>query len=111
MKINTKDEQCSMHLYYFLLIPTFTMQSLNESASRLFCSGEETNVEEGIAIMDEAVIPCLHLMSRDSSLSQEDRDTMESIRSHWCCCLGQDMTGKTRLNNVSAHLLTMSSVS
>uniref|UniRef100_A0A671W0J4 ubiquitinyl hydrolase 1 n=1 Tax=Sparus aurata TaxID=8175 RepID=A0A671W0J4_SPAAU len=51
----------------------------------------ETNVEEGIAIMDEAVIPCLHLMSRDSSLSQEDRDAMESIRSHWCCCLGQDM--------------------
>ncbi|XP_036975996.1 ubiquitin carboxyl-terminal hydrolase 28 isoform X3 [Acanthopagrus latus] len=68
------------------------LTSLNESASRLFCSGEETNVEEGIAIMDEAVIPCLHLMSRDSSLSQEDRDTMESIRSHWCCCLGQDMT-------------------
>uniref|UniRef100_A0A671W1D7 Ubiquitin carboxyl-terminal hydrolase n=1 Tax=Sparus aurata TaxID=8175 RepID=A0A671W1D7_SPAAU len=67
------------------------LTSLNESASRLFCSGEETNVEEGIAIMDEAVIPCLHLMSRDSSLSQEDRDAMESIRSHWCCCLGQDM--------------------
>lgn len=64
---------------------------LNESASKLFCSGEEGNVEEGVAIMDEAVIPCLHLMSRDSALTQEDRDTMESIRSHWCCCLGQDM--------------------
>uniref|UniRef100_A0A8C9YSS7 Ubiquitin carboxyl-terminal hydrolase n=1 Tax=Sander lucioperca TaxID=283035 RepID=A0A8C9YSS7_SANLU len=67
------------------------LTALNESASRLFCSGEETNVEEGIAIMDEAVIPCLHLMSRDSALSHEDRDAMESIRSHWCCCLGQDM--------------------
>ncbi|XP_045896858.1 ubiquitin carboxyl-terminal hydrolase 28 [Micropterus dolomieu] len=67
------------------------LTALNESASRLFCSGEETNVEEGVAIMDEAVIPCLHLMSRDSALSQEDRDAMESIRSHWCCCLGQDM--------------------
>ncbi|XP_028276809.1 ubiquitin carboxyl-terminal hydrolase 28 isoform X3 [Parambassis ranga] len=67
------------------------LTALNESASRLFCSGEETKVEEGIAIMDEAVIPCLHLMSRDSSLCQEDRDAMESIRSHWCCCLGQDM--------------------
>ncbi|XP_034744925.1 ubiquitin carboxyl-terminal hydrolase 28 isoform X3 [Etheostoma cragini] len=67
------------------------LTTLNESASRLFCSGEETNVEEGIAIMDEAVIPCLHLMSRDSALSHEDRDAMESIRSHWCCCLGQDM--------------------
>ncbi|KAM9347950.1 ubiquitin carboxyl-terminal hydrolase 28 isoform 2-T2 [Symphorus nematophorus] len=67
------------------------LTTLNENASRLFCSGEETNVEEGIAIMDEAVIPCLHLMSRDSALCQEDRDAMESIRSHWCCCLGQDM--------------------
>ncbi|KAF1378226.1 hypothetical protein PFLUV_G00188330 [Perca fluviatilis] len=67
------------------------LTGLNESASQLFCSGEETNVEEGIAIMDEAVIPCLHLMSRDSALSHEDRDAMESIRSHWCCCLGQDM--------------------
>ncbi|XP_044077692.1 ubiquitin carboxyl-terminal hydrolase 28 isoform X3 [Siniperca chuatsi] len=67
------------------------LTALNESASQLFCSGEETSVEEGVTIMDEAVIPCLHLMSRDSALSQEDRDAMESIRSHWCCCLGQDM--------------------
>ncbi|XP_022616558.1 ubiquitin carboxyl-terminal hydrolase 28 isoform X2 [Seriola dumerili] len=67
------------------------LTALNESASRLFCSGEESKVEEGVAIMDEVVIPCLHLMSRDSALSQEDRDAMESIRSHWCCCLGQDM--------------------
>ncbi|KAM9332124.1 ubiquitin carboxyl-terminal hydrolase 28 isoform 2-T2 [Pholidichthys leucotaenia] len=65
--------------------------ALNDSASRLFRSGEESKVEEGIAIMDEAVIPCLHLMSRDSALSQEDQDAMESIRSHWCCCLCQDM--------------------
>nr|XP_057942447.1 ubiquitin carboxyl-terminal hydrolase 28 isoform X1 [Doryrhamphus excisus]XP_057942448.1 ubiquitin carboxyl-terminal hydrolase 28 isoform X1 [Doryrhamphus excisus]XP_057942449.1 ubiquitin carboxyl-terminal hydrolase 28 isoform X1 [Doryrhamphus excisus] len=65
--------------------------TLNESATRLFASGEENKVEEGVAIMDEVVIPCLHLMSRESQLSQEDRDTMESIRSQWCCCLGQDM--------------------
>ncbi|XP_034461678.1 ubiquitin carboxyl-terminal hydrolase 28 isoform X1 [Hippoglossus hippoglossus] len=67
------------------------LTALNESASRLFCSGEESKVEEGVAVMDEAVIPCLHLMSRDLVLSQEDRDVTESIRSHWCCCLGQDM--------------------
>uniref|UniRef100_A0A669CGY5 Ubiquitin carboxyl-terminal hydrolase n=1 Tax=Oreochromis niloticus TaxID=8128 RepID=A0A669CGY5_ORENI len=68
-----------------------TTQALNENASQLFCSGEEAKVEEGITIMDEAVIPCLHLMSRDSTLPQEDRDAMEAIRSHWCCCLGRDM--------------------
>nr|XP_020454301.1 ubiquitin carboxyl-terminal hydrolase 28 isoform X3 [Monopterus albus] len=67
------------------------LTALNESASQLFCSGEESKVEEGVAIMDEAVIPCLHLMSRDLALSQEDRDAMEGTPSHWCCCLSQDM--------------------
>ncbi|XP_029957407.1 ubiquitin carboxyl-terminal hydrolase 28 isoform X2 [Salarias fasciatus] len=67
------------------------LTTLNENASRLFCSGEESKVEDGLSIMDEAVIPCLHLMSRDSAPSQEDRDAMENIRSHWCRCLGQDM--------------------
>ncbi|KAM9780737.1 ubiquitin carboxyl-terminal hydrolase 28 isoform X3 [Syngnathus typhle] len=66
------------------------LTSLNERATRLFASGDESKVEDSVAIMDEAVIPCLHLMSREVS-SQEDRDTMESIRSQWCCCLGQDM--------------------
>uniref|UniRef100_A0A3B4A0L9 Ubiquitin carboxyl-terminal hydrolase n=1 Tax=Periophthalmus magnuspinnatus TaxID=409849 RepID=A0A3B4A0L9_9GOBI len=67
------------------------MQTLNESASRWFCCGEEDKVTEALALMDECVIPCLHLMSRDPALTQEDRDTLESIRSHWCCCLSQDM--------------------
>ncbi|XP_077402835.1 ubiquitin carboxyl-terminal hydrolase 28 isoform X2 [Vanacampus margaritifer] len=67
------------------------LTTLNESATRLFASGDESKVEEGVAIMDEVVIPCLHLMSRETPPSQEDRDTMESIRSQWCCCLGQDM--------------------
>ncbi|XP_061608028.1 ubiquitin carboxyl-terminal hydrolase 28 isoform X2 [Phyllopteryx taeniolatus] len=67
------------------------LTTLNESATRLFASGDECKVEEGVAIMDEVVIPCLHLMSREVPPSQEDRDTMESIRSQWCCCLGQDM--------------------
>uniref|UniRef100_A0A8C6UGZ3 Ubiquitin carboxyl-terminal hydrolase n=1 Tax=Neogobius melanostomus TaxID=47308 RepID=A0A8C6UGZ3_9GOBI len=67
------------------------LTTLNESASRLFCSGDEDKVKEALAIMDESVIPCLHLMSRDSALSQEERDALESIRSQWCCCLSHDM--------------------
>lgn len=80
-----------------------TLQALNESASRLFCSGAESSVEEGTAIMDEVVIPCLHLMSRDPALCQEDQDAMESIRNHWCCCLSQDMDGESHL--AMSHLL------
>lgn len=94
-----------MFSIFLLILPTSTTQALNEKASKLFCSGEETNVEEGIATMDEAVIPCLHLMSRDSALSQEDRDTMENIRSHWCCCLGQDMDGEISWINTSAYFI------
>ena len=78
---------------------TSTTQALNQRASQLFSSGDETGVEEGVAVMNEVVIPCLHLMSRDSSLSQEDRDAMESIRSHWCCCLGKDMDGEMPSQN------------
>ncbi|KAM4619759.1 ubiquitin carboxyl-terminal hydrolase 28 [Polymixia lowei] len=67
------------------------LTALNESASRLFCSSEESEVEEGVAIMNDAVIPCLHLISREAGIAQEDRDVMEDIRSHWCSCLGKDM--------------------
>lgn len=67
------------------------LTALNESASQLFCSGDACKVDEGVCIMDEAVIPCLHLMGRDPAVTLEDRDAMENIRSRWCCCLGRDM--------------------
>ncbi|KAM9728442.1 ubiquitin carboxyl-terminal hydrolase 28 isoform 1-T1 [Menidia menidia] len=87
----TKGEKYGVNRSLIAVYRRKCLTALNERASRLFSSGEESKIEEGVAIMDEAVIPCLHLMSRDSASLQEDRDTMESIRSHWCCCLGQDM--------------------
>lgn len=69
------------------------MQELNENAATMFKSGEESDVEEGVTIMNDCVIPCIHLMVRDS-ITQEDMDAIEAIRSHWCSCLGQDMDGK-----------------
>lgn len=47
---------------------------------------------EGVTIMNECVIPCMHLMVRDS-VSQEDLDVIELIRNCWCSYLGQDMDG------------------
>lgn len=44
-------------------------------------------------IMNDCVIPCMHLMVRDS-ITQEDMDAIEAIRSHWCSYLGQDMDGE-----------------
>lgn len=69
-------------------------KALNESATQLFCSGNQSSVDEGVAIMDEVVIPCLHLMSRDPALSQEDQEAMEGVRSHWCSCLSRSMDGE-----------------
>uniref|UniRef100_A0A8C8HGM7 ubiquitinyl hydrolase 1 n=1 Tax=Oncorhynchus tshawytscha TaxID=74940 RepID=A0A8C8HGM7_ONCTS len=54
-------------------------------------SGEVSDVEEGMIIMNEAVIPCMHLMSRPDMVSQEDLDTMEAVRNHWCSYLGVDL--------------------
>ncbi|KAK6322521.1 hypothetical protein J4Q44_G00073130 [Coregonus suidteri] len=67
------------------------LKEVNDNAATLFRSGEVSDVEEGVIIMNEAVIPCMHLMSRPDMVSQEDLDTMEAIRSHWCSYLGVDL--------------------
>lgn len=69
---------------------------MNDNAATLFRSGEVSDVEEGMIIMNEAVIPCMHLMSRPDMVSQEDLDTMEAIRSHWCSYLEMDLDGEDR---------------
>uniref|UniRef100_A0AAR2LFH2 Ubiquitin carboxyl-terminal hydrolase n=1 Tax=Pygocentrus nattereri TaxID=42514 RepID=A0AAR2LFH2_PYGNA len=63
---------------------------LNENAATLFKTGEENDVEEAVTIMNDCVIPCMHLMVRDS-ISQEDMEVIEAIRNHWCSYLEQDM--------------------
>ncbi|KTF95239.1 hypothetical protein cypCar_00022966 [Cyprinus carpio] len=63
---------------------------LNESAATLFKSPDANDVAEAETIMNECIIPCMHLMVRDS-VSQEDLDVIELIRSCWCSYLGQDM--------------------
>ncbi|XP_071195114.1 ubiquitin carboxyl-terminal hydrolase 28-like isoform X9 [Salvelinus alpinus] len=67
------------------------LKEMNDNAATLFRSGEVSDMEEGMIIMNEAVIPCMHLMSRPDMVSQEDLDTMEAVRSHWCSYLGVDL--------------------
>uniref|UniRef100_A0A671RYR1 Ubiquitin carboxyl-terminal hydrolase n=1 Tax=Sinocyclocheilus anshuiensis TaxID=1608454 RepID=A0A671RYR1_9TELE len=66
------------------------LKELNENAATLFKSPDENDVAEAVTIMNECIIPCMHLMVRDS-VSQEDLDVIELIRSCWCSYLGQDM--------------------
>ncbi|XP_056910929.1 ubiquitin carboxyl-terminal hydrolase 28 isoform X3 [Takifugu flavidus] len=94
-EINTtllkKGEKFAVEQTVITLFRRKCLTALNESATQLFCSGTEASVDEGVAIMDEVVIPCLHLMSRDPALSQEDQEAMERVRSHWCSCLSRSM--------------------
>ncbi|NWU99597.1 UBP28 hydrolase, partial [Upupa epops] len=62
---------------------------LNEVAASLFVSCEETGVAEGVSILNELIIPCMHLMS-NFEISREDLDAMEVMRSRWCSYLGRD---------------------
>uniref|UniRef100_A0A663M1G7 ubiquitinyl hydrolase 1 n=2 Tax=Athene cunicularia TaxID=194338 RepID=A0A663M1G7_ATHCN len=67
---------------------------LNEVAASLFVSCEEACVAEGIGILNELIIPCMHLMNK-FEISKEDLDAIEVMRNRWCSYLGQeDMDAK-----------------
>ncbi|XP_071432407.1 ubiquitin carboxyl-terminal hydrolase 28 isoform X2 [Pithys albifrons albifrons] len=70
---------------------------LNEVAASLFISCEEAHVSEGVSILNELIIPCMHLMN-NFDISREDLDAIEVMRSHWCSYLGrEDMDAKLQM--------------
>ncbi|KAI7795734.1 putative ubiquitin carboxyl-terminal hydrolase 28 [Triplophysa rosa] len=85
-----KGEKRGVDLSLIALYRRKCLQELNENAATMFKKQDENDVAEGVAIMNEFVIPCMHLMVRDS-ISQEDLDVIELIRNCWCSHLGQDM--------------------
>ncbi|XP_051788236.1 ubiquitin carboxyl-terminal hydrolase 28 isoform X3 [Erpetoichthys calabaricus] len=66
------------------------LKELNENAARLFDCGEETDVAECMRIMNDIVIPCMHLMITND-ICKEDLDAIETLRNRWCSYLGQDI--------------------
>lgn len=82
-----------MHGALILILTVVILQELNENAATLFKSSEQSDVEEGVTVLNDYVIPCMHLMVRDS-ITQEDMDAIDAIRSHWCSYLGQEMDGE-----------------
>ncbi|XP_061869875.1 ubiquitin carboxyl-terminal hydrolase 28 isoform X2 [Colius striatus] len=70
---------------------------LNEAAASLFVSCEEARVAEGISILNELIIPCMHLMN-SFEISKEDLDAIEDMRNRWCSYLGrEDMDAKLQM--------------
>ncbi|NWT82895.1 UBP28 hydrolase, partial [Lanius ludovicianus] len=70
---------------------------LNELAASLFVSCEEAHVSEGVSILNELIIPCMHLMN-NLEISKEDLDAIEVMRNRWCSYLGrEDMDAKLQM--------------
>ncbi|NWV79706.1 UBP28 hydrolase, partial [Dasyornis broadbenti] len=70
---------------------------LNEVAASLFVSCEEARVSEGVSILNELIIPCMHLMN-NFEISKEDLDAIEVMRNRWCSYLGrEDMDAKLQM--------------
>ncbi|NWY06774.1 UBP28 hydrolase, partial [Nothoprocta ornata] len=62
---------------------------LNEVAASLFVSGEEARVAEGVSILNELIIPCMHLII-NNDISKDDLDAVEVMRNRWCSYLGRE---------------------
>uniref|UniRef100_A0A8C2TI80 Ubiquitin carboxyl-terminal hydrolase n=1 Tax=Coturnix japonica TaxID=93934 RepID=A0A8C2TI80_COTJA len=80
---------------------------LNEVASSLFVSCEEADVAEGISILNELIIPCVHLIN-NFDISREDMDAIEVMRNCWCSYLGRedmDASLQIRLGELLPRLL------
>ncbi|XP_075630514.1 ubiquitin carboxyl-terminal hydrolase 28 isoform X7 [Balearica regulorum gibbericeps] len=70
---------------------------LNEVAASLFVSRDEARVAEGVSILNELIIPCMHLMN-SFEISKEDLDAIEVMRNRWCSYLGrEDMDAKLQM--------------
>ncbi|XP_060124533.1 ubiquitin carboxyl-terminal hydrolase 28 isoform X4 [Zootoca vivipara] len=69
---------------------------LNDAAAALFESSNELSVDEGVNILNELIIPCMHLIINNDT-SKDDLDAVEIMRNRWCAYLGKDMNEDLQL--------------
>lgn len=72
------------------------MKKLNEHAAALFESGDDQEVNNGLIIMNELIVPCLPLLLVDE-MEEKDIVAVEDMRNRWCSYLGQEMERKYSL--------------
>ncbi|XP_036600185.1 ubiquitin carboxyl-terminal hydrolase 25 isoform X2 [Trichosurus vulpecula] len=63
---------------------------LNEHAAELFESGDDQEVNSGLFIMNEFIVPSLPLLLVDE-MEEKDIIAVEDMRNRWCSYLGQEM--------------------
>lgn len=69
---------------------------LNAKAASLFETNDDHSVTEGINVMNELIIPCIHLII-NNDISKDDLDAIEVMRNHWCSYLGKDIAENLQL--------------
>ncbi|XP_034082689.1 ubiquitin carboxyl-terminal hydrolase 25 isoform X1 [Gymnodraco acuticeps] len=84
------------------------MLKLNEQAAAMFESGEEAEVNTGLGIMNELVVPCIPLLLIHDT--ERDLLAVEDMRNRWCSYLGQEMESnlQERLTDFLPKLLDCS---
>ncbi|XP_012502816.1 PREDICTED: ubiquitin carboxyl-terminal hydrolase 25 [Propithecus coquereli] len=65
-------------------------RKLNEQAAELFESGEDREVNNGLIIMNDFIVPFLPLLLVDE-MEEKDILAVEDMRNRWCSYLGQEM--------------------
>ncbi|KAH0507844.1 Ubiquitin carboxyl-terminal hydrolase 25 [Microtus ochrogaster] len=71
-------------------------EKLNEQAAEMFESGEDREVNNGLIIMNEFIVPFLPLLLVDE-MEEKDILAVEDMRNRWCSYLGQEMESSPRL--------------
>lgn len=79
------------------------MKKLNEYAAAQFESGDDQEVNNGLVIMNELIVPCLPLLLVDET-EEKDIVAVEDMRNRWCSYLGQEMERKLLLKLASCML-------
>ncbi|XP_029337446.1 ubiquitin carboxyl-terminal hydrolase 28 isoform X5 [Mus caroli] len=69
---------------------------LNAKAASLFETNDDHSVTEGLNVMNELIIPCIHLII-NNDISKDDLDAIEVMRNHWCSYLGKDIAENLQL--------------
>ncbi|KAM9320498.1 ubiquitin carboxyl-terminal hydrolase 25 [Gastrophryne carolinensis] len=63
---------------------------LNDKAARMFESGDVEEVNNGLSLMNELLVPCLPMLLVDE-MEEKDIVAVEDMRNRWCSYLGQEM--------------------
>ncbi|XP_062816970.1 ubiquitin carboxyl-terminal hydrolase 28 isoform X5 [Anolis carolinensis] len=83
---------------------------LNDMAAALLDSNKDLDVGEGLGLLGEVIIPCVHIIAKHN-LSQDDLEAIELMRGGWCDYMVKVMDEELqlKLNELLSRLFDCSS--